>query len=138
MRQPSYNRANRTQGTRLIRIANFAPGRKVGIKLTRPVSRPALRAVRPVQRNHSPKPRLVDFQFYAPRARNVHVVGSFDGGKVIPLENLGGGAWVVRLLLALGRYTYHFLADGVRCPDPLAMECAFSNAGTLDSVAVID
>lgn len=83
---------------------------------------------------------VVDLQFYHPTAREVHVVGKFGEGKdqAISLEHLGSGAWVARLILPPGRYTYHFLADGEWRSDPLATEVSYGPYGEVNSVMVIE
>jgi 1,4-alpha-glucan branching enzyme len=85
------------------------------------------------------KERLVDLQFYHPLARSVRVAGSFSGGQArsLPLQHLGGGAWVARLRLAPGKYQYHFLVDGERKPDPLATELVEDRRGQVSSVMAV-
>ncbi len=85
--------------------------------------------------------RLVDFQLYHPKkARSVKVVGNFSEGctDTVPLEHLGGGAWVARLLLPPGRYEYHFMVDGRRRPDPLAVHVVQTQAGVLNAVVRVE
>ncbi len=86
------------------------------------------------------KGRLVDFQLYHPRARSVQLAGNFlDGdGQTIPLEHLGGGAWLARLLLAPGRYEYHYIVDGERQPDPTAVHAVETAVGVVNSVIRVE
>ncbi len=83
--------------------------------------------------------RVVHFQFYDPAARSVHLRGAFGGTRFqsVPLRHLGGGAWVVGLLLPPGTYEYHFLADGKYRPDPLAFRFKDGPTGTLNSVLTV-
>ncbi|MGD8229882.1 MAG: hypothetical protein PVH82_05950 [Desulfobacteraceae bacterium] len=63
--------------------------------------------------------KKVTFEVFAPRARNVYLMGDFnqwDPGTH-PLRRERRGKWRKSLLLAPGRYRYAFLVDG-RQRDP--------------------
>lgn len=84
--------------------------------------------------------RLVEFQFYHPTARSVRLSGTLGvtPDETFPLEHLGSGAWLARLLLPYGRYEYHFLVDGERRADPLATEFRQGASGEINSVLVVE
>ncbi len=84
--------------------------------------------------------RLVDFQLYHPNAKSVQVTGNFLAGnaQAVPLEHLGGGAWLARLLLAPGLYEYHYIVDGRRRPDPVALHVVERESGVTNSVMRVE
>lgn len=115
------------------RFKPLASTRVSSCKRINPASRPPVRVV-------PPKVFLVDLQLYAPRAASVCVVGRFGGKELqtIPLQHLGGGAWVARLLLPAGGYEYHFLADGERREDPLATQFTCGRSGEVSSLMTVN
>src|ERR1039457_6095701 len=56
----------------------------------------------------------ITFTVLAPEAREVSVVGSFNGWRpnATPLNNTGAGEWAARLMLRSGQYEYRFAVDG--------------------------
>ena len=67
-----------------------------------------------------PKPPLRDisFEFHAPTAREVYLVGEFNDWDATstPLSRTSEGNWRVELMLPAGIYRYKFLVDSVwRC-----------------------
>lgn len=83
---------------------------------------------------------FVRFQMMAPEARQVAVVGSFDGWDptAIPLVREDGGLWSVTLSLPLGEHQYQFVIDGERwVPDPRAHAQIDDGFGGTNSVVVV-
>ena len=67
----------------------------------------------------------VTFVFYAPKARTVSLVGSFNDWdpRRTPMTKGKDGSWTVQVTLAQGRYEYLFLVDNQRYEtDPDAVE----------------
>ncbi len=128
-RRIGFKSAGREKRIR-VNIAHREPASAAPVRLLGSVSGPVLSARR----------RLVDIQFYGPAAHSVSVVGKFvdERTRKIPLEHLGGGAWVARVILSPGQYEYHFLADGTMTPDPLATESSCGPDGEIKSVMVIE
>jgi len=65
--------------------------------------------------------QFMEFHLSAPKAKNVELVGDFNGWKAgtLPLSR-SGAAWEVMLPLPPGRYHYRFLVDGQAQADPHA------------------
>lgn len=65
-------------------------------------------------------PKKVNFAMVAPEARNVFLVGDFNGWNIEshPLKKDSKGTWKISINLILGRYQYRFLVDGQWQEDP--------------------
>ena len=81
----------------------------------------------------------ITFTVLAPEAREVSVVGSFNGWRpnATPLNNTGAGEWAVRLMLRSGQYEYRFAVDGRWCEDPRASQHVANPFGEFNSVLVV-
>jgi 1,4-alpha-glucan branching enzyme len=84
------------------------------------------------------EPRLVRLGYFDPGAREVFVVGSFNGWnpRATPLVRGPGGAWSVALALAPGEYRYRLFVDGEWKDDPEARRTALNPYGGFDAVIV--
>ncbi len=81
-----------------------------------------VRAVSPATAEHRVS---VAFVFYAPKAHNVVLVGTFNdwNPRKTPMVKGRNGIWTVKLNLTSGRYEYLFLVDGTHYEtDPNAVE----------------
>lgn len=79
----------------------------------------------------------VTFTFYAPRARSVCVVSSFNDWdpQKTPMKRGTNGTWSVQISLPQGRYEYMFLVDGTRYEtDPNALELRQDGMGNDNAV----
>lgn len=56
--------------------------------------------------------KRVYFRLQAPKAKEVNVVGSFNGWEERPLKKQKDGEWSTWTNLESGRYEYRFLIDG--------------------------
>jgi 1,4-alpha-glucan branching enzyme len=69
----------------------------------------------------------VEFEFYAPTAREVFLVGEFNGWNAAstPMRRSADGCWRAEVALPLGLYRYKFVVDSVwRCsPDQPQDRC---------------
>ena len=77
------------------------------------------------------------FKFFAPKAKEVHVVGDFNNWKIDPtsrLEKNEDGEWIKSFYLLPGRYRYKFVADGLWFWDPENSEKEANPYGDYDSV----
>ena len=81
----------------------------------------------------------IDFTVLAPEAREVSVVGCFNGWRpnATPLKNTGAGEWAVRLMLRSGQYEYRFAVDGRWSEDPRASQHVANPFGEFNSVLVV-
>ena len=74
------------------------------------------------QQNEMPKKglRRVIFDYYAPRAGEVSVLGDFNDWdmKAHPMRKDPDGLWQKIIYLRPGRYEYLFVVDGRWCSDP--------------------
>jgi enterochelin esterase-like enzyme len=80
--------------------------------------------------------RTVTFRLWAPNASEVQLSGNWMGPRPpVPLVKGDNGVWSVSVPgLEPNIYSYGFLVDGTRTPDP-ACRCTFSSAGRfVDSV----
>lgn len=85
--------------------------------------------------------RLKDFTLRAQEAREVHLVGDFNGW-CISNESLlwqkEQGVWQKRLFLEPGRYRYKFVIDGEWTNDPVNSRMEANPYGGVDSVLEIE
>ena len=97
-------------------------------------------AVQPVsERFPALEEQEITFTVLAPEAREVSVVGSFNGWRpnATPLNNTGTGEWAVRLMLRSGQYEYRFAVDGRWREDPRASQHVANPFGEFNSVLVV-
>lgn len=79
----------------------------------------------------------VTFTFYAPRARSVSVVSTFNDWdpQRTPMKRGKDGTWSVQISLPQGCYEYMFLVDGARYEtDPNALELRQDGMGNENAV----
>ena len=81
------------------------------------------------------------FVFVAPQAKNVSLVGDFNGWDTTktPMDRVAnGGVWTVTLPLTVGRHLYSFVVDGsVWSTDPTAPVAADDGFGHANSVKIV-
>jgi hypothetical protein len=85
-------------------------------------------------------PRIMQFVLEAPRARNVSLVGDFNGwdATVTPLvRDRTSGIWSATIALAPGRHEYAFMVDSTLALDPRAPESVDPDLGTKTSVVLV-
>jgi len=76
-----------------------------------------------------------EFEFKAPQAKEVYVVGDFTGwDKRIRLRRFSTGVWRKKIPLKAGRYEYKFVVDGEWHVDPVNNQTTHNALGTLNSV----
>ncbi|HXY30320.1 MAG TPA: isoamylase early set domain-containing protein [Gemmatimonadaceae bacterium] len=84
---------------------------------------------------------VVRFELVAPSAREVALVGDFNGWdrSATPLVRAGAnGTWVVQIPLTPGRHVYGFVVDGSSwLPDPRAPRAPGDDFGAPSSVIVV-
>ena len=78
----------------------------------------------------------IEFEFFAPQAKNVELGGSFNSWKSSqhPLKKDRSGKWKATLELKSGRYEYRFLVDGNWQNDQRPVECIPNAFGTWNCV----
>ncbi len=56
----------------------------------------------------------VEFKFFRPQARQVHLAGDFNNWRhgELPMSQIEAGYWVARLKLPTGEFRFRYCADG--------------------------
>jgi hypothetical protein len=84
---------------------------------------------------------VVKFVFVAPQAKNVSLVGDFNGWdttKTPMVRVANGGVWTVTLPLSAGRHLYSFVVNGSAwSTDPAAPVAADDGFGHANSVKIV-
>ena len=77
--------------------------------------------------------RFVEFSLRAPKAKEVELIGDFNGWKAgtLALSRSGKGAWELMLPLPPGSYHYLFLVDGQTTTDPAARSATLADGKTV-------
>lgn len=104
------------------------------------VTSPAATAVvEPSVRPALPARRRVRFGYFKPDAREVFLVGSFNGWdpRITPLRRDSLGDWSVELELPTGEHRYRFVVDGEWRDDPAAQQTAQNPYGGFDAIMVV-
>jgi len=80
--------------------------------------------------------REVQFEFPAPDAQEVYLVGKFNNWNVgeTPMKKDKNGVWKRTLSLEAGIYEYRFFVDGNRENDPSCSSCVPNEFGTKNCV----
>jgi 1,4-alpha-glucan branching enzyme len=83
--------------------------------------------------------RGVRFGFFKPEARQVHVVGSFNGWnpRATPMQRDALGDWSVEVELPTGEHRYRFFVDGEWRDDPTAQQTAQNPFGGYDAIMAV-
>lgn len=84
---------------------------------------------------------VVRFTILAPGAKQVHLVGSFNGwGKIeTPMTIIeSSGVWLVDIPLKVGEHTFMYLIDGARwITPPLAEDFVTDGFGQANGVVIV-
>lgn len=74
----------------------------------------------------------VQFKFYAPQAKRVHLAGSFNNWdtKALSAKKDSKGNWSAKVSLKPGKYEYKFFVDGSWLNDPHCTSCIGNSFGT--------
>lgn len=77
----------------------------------------------------------VEFRFYRPQAKEVHIAGDFNGWKQneLPMTRTEDGYWLARIRLSAGDFRFRYFADGAWFTDYAAFGVEPGQFG-LDSV----
>ncbi len=80
--------------------------------------------------------RKVGFEFAAPDAKEVNLVGSFNNRNIseTPMKKDQNGVWKRSLSLEAGIYEYRFFVDGNWEDDPSCSSCVPNEFGTKNCV----
>ncbi len=83
--------------------------------------------------------REVQFEFLAPDAREVYLVGSFNDWNIseTPMQKDKNGVWEKTLSLEAGKYEYRFIVDGKWENDPSCPGCVPNEFGTQNCVRTV-
>ena len=83
--------------------------------------------------------REVQFEFLAPDAKKVHLVGDFNKWNIseTPMKEDKNGIWKTTLPLEAGRYEYRFLVDGNWKNDPSCSCCVPNEFGSQNCVRIV-
>jgi 1,4-alpha-glucan branching enzyme len=82
------------------------------------------------------KKKRVNFSVYAPEAKSVYLVGSFNGWSLDadPMKEGNNGTWKKTKYLKPDTYEYKFVVDGVWMEDPECDERVAGAYGTPNSI----
>lgn len=83
--------------------------------------------------------KRVAFQFEAPNAREVYLIGTFSGWNLNahPMKKNKEGVWKTMVNLIPGTYEYLFLVDGEYAEDPHAKISKPNEYNGHDSVLIV-
>ena len=86
-----------------------------------------------------PRTKKTHFQFYAPEARRVALVGTFNewDDNTLPMKKDTKGTWKASVALPPGRYEYRLWVDGVWHDDPNAQERVENPFGSHNCVRIV-
>lgn len=114
------------------------------VRRARAASAPAattlLEAIKlPPGHRDAPELRHVRFGYFQADAREVFLVGSFNGWnpRATPMQRDALGDWSVELNLPPGEYRYRLIVDGQWKDDPSAQQTAMNPYGGFDAVIVL-
>jgi 1,4-alpha-glucan branching enzyme len=84
--------------------------------------------------------KKVQFEFPAPEAKEVYLVGNFNNwdANAKPMKKDKNGIWKAALSLKPGRYEYRFLVDGNWENDPGCSCCVPNEFGSQNCVRVVE
>ncbi len=82
------------------------------------------------------KRRKVNFSLWAPAAKTVSLVGTFNSwnAKTHPMKKDADGCWHKSIMVVPGRYEYRFIVDGKWENDPANINCCLNAYGTRNNV----
>jgi 1,4-alpha-glucan branching enzyme len=82
------------------------------------------------------KAKTTSFKLTAPKAKKVHLVGSFNNWniKATPLKKDLKGMWSAKVDLRPGRHEYKFVVDGSWWNDPSCSNIVYNSFGSQNSV----
>ncbi len=91
------------------------------------------------QRAKSPT-RKVQFEFPSPEAKEVYLVGEFNGWDTHAekMKKDKNGIWKATLSLKPGRYEYRFFVDGFWENAPSCSGCVPNEFGSLNCVKIVE
>lgn len=97
------------------------------------------KSVKAAPSTKTPLHKKVEFEFFAPHAKSVGVVGSFTGWEQNPLrlQQTREGRWSGTAELPSGRHEYRFLVDGSWQNDQKPVECVKNPFGSTNCVLVV-
>ena len=80
--------------------------------------------------------RRIEFEYFAPEAKEVQLAGSFNNWdqKATPLRKGPEGRWSVSIHLQPGRYEYRYLVDNLWQNDQRSVECVPNAFGSWNCV----
>lgn len=86
------------------------------------------------------KTKKVQFEFLAPEAREVYLVGDFNNWDITahPMKRDKKEVWKTSLSLKPGRYEYQFFKDGNWENDPSCSFCVPNEFGSQNCVRIIE
>ena len=85
---------------------------------------------------HKTKRRKVNFSFWAPAAKRVSLVGTFNlwNAQAHPMKKDMDGCWHKSIMAVPGRYEYRYIVDGRWENDPTNIDCSPNAYGTYNNV----
>ena len=126
--------------SRAASVVKAAPRTVTKGKGAEPVSTRKQEPVRLLEEHYSnSEAHAVRFGYFDPAAREVFLVGSFNGwqSRAQPLQKRRDGQWTTEVILKPGEYEYRLVVDGRWQDDPLATRFVANDFGTLNSVVQV-
>ena len=82
------------------------------------------------------KRRRVNFQLWAPAAKTVSLVGTFNSwnAQTHLMKKDADGCWRKSIIVVPGRYEYRYIVDGKWENDPVNINCCPNDYGTYNNV----
>ncbi len=83
--------------------------------------------------------KTTEFKLYAPQAKRVSLVGSFNNWdtKKLSAKKDSQGNWIVKASLKPGRYEYKFFVDGSWLNDPRCDKSVPNTFGSQNSIVEV-
>jgi chromosome partitioning protein len=125
----------------ILRLDDVEEAKKSNMLLQAPEKREGVTpAQKEVEKSFEPSVREVTFRVEAPGAKDIYIVGEFNGWKIGEESRLicyQKGCWEKRMGLPQGRYRYQFVIDGEWRRDAKNPDSEPNVFGTFDSIMQI-
>jgi 1,4-alpha-glucan branching enzyme len=98
------------------------------------------RSARPTKAKTEVVIKKVPFEFPAPEAREIFLVGDFNNWDTSAnlMKKDKTGIWKATVSLRPGRYEYRFLVDGNWANDPSCCDCVPNEFGSENCVKIVE
>ena len=128
--------SGRSRGKRPLEASTRSDATSVRLEVSSPTT---LAIIDPPASPDGSSRRRVRFGYFKPEAREVFLVGSFNGWdpRMTPLHRDRLGDWSIEVELPTGEHRYRFVVDGEWCDDPAAQQTVQNPYGGFDAIMVV-